>query len=42
LLSVLIHFFEDGRWGSFAETNVEGQVSAQKISSSFSCRRRNT
>ena len=25
LLSVLIHFFEDGRWGSFAETNVEGQ-----------------
>ena len=25
LLSVLIHFFEDGRWGSFVETNVEGQ-----------------
>jgi serine/threonine protein kinase len=25
LLSALVHFFEDGRWGSFAETNVEGQ-----------------
>ena len=25
LLSVLMHFFEDGRMGSFAETNVEGQ-----------------
>jgi Protein kinase domain/MalT-like TPR region/NACHT domain len=25
LLSALVHFFEDGRWGTFAETNVEGQ-----------------
>ena len=25
LLSVLVHFFESGRWGSPAETNVEGQ-----------------
>jgi len=25
LLSVLVHFFEQGRWGSFAETGVEGQ-----------------
>jgi serine/threonine protein kinase/tetratricopeptide (TPR) repeat protein len=25
LLSVLVHFFEDGRWGSPAETAVEGQ-----------------
>ena len=25
LLSVLIHFFEDGRWGSLAETGTEGQ-----------------
>jgi predicted ATPase len=25
LLSVLVHFFEHGRWGLFAETTVEGQ-----------------
>jgi serine/threonine protein kinase/tetratricopeptide (TPR) repeat protein len=25
LLSVLIHFFEDGRWGSLVETAIEGQ-----------------
>src|SRR5260370_28515085 len=25
LLSVLVHFFEQGRWGSPAETAVEGQ-----------------
>ena len=25
LLSVLAHFFEEGRWGSLAETSVEGQ-----------------
>jgi serine/threonine protein kinase/tetratricopeptide (TPR) repeat protein len=25
LLSVLIHFFKDERWGSFAETAIEGQ-----------------
>jgi Protein kinase domain/NACHT domain len=25
LLSVLVHFFEHGRWGSFVETAVEGQ-----------------
>jgi hypothetical protein len=25
LLSVLVHFFEDGRWGSPVETGVEGQ-----------------
>jgi hypothetical protein len=25
LLSALIHFFEDGRWGSFSETKIEGQ-----------------
>ena len=25
LLSVLSHFFEEGRWGSLAETSVEGQ-----------------
>jgi hypothetical protein len=25
LLSVLVHFFEDGRWGSPVETAVEGQ-----------------
>jgi len=25
LLSALVHFFEDGRWGSLAETDVEGQ-----------------
>jgi predicted ATPase len=25
LLSVLVHFFEDGRWGSLVETAVEGQ-----------------
>jgi len=25
LLSVLVHFFEYGRWGSFVETGVEGQ-----------------
>jgi predicted ATPase len=25
LLSVLVHFFEQGSWGSFAETGVEGQ-----------------
>jgi predicted ATPase len=25
LLLVLIHFFEDGRWGSFGQTEVEGQ-----------------
>ena len=25
LLSVLVHFFEHGHWGSFAETAVEGQ-----------------
>jgi hypothetical protein len=25
LLSVLVHFFEDGRWGSLVETTVEGQ-----------------
>jgi tRNA A-37 threonylcarbamoyl transferase component Bud32/tetratricopeptide (TPR) repeat protein len=25
LLSVLVHFFENGRWGSPAETSVEGQ-----------------
>ena len=25
LLSVLIHFFEDGRWGSLVETGTEGQ-----------------
>jgi predicted ATPase len=26
LLSVLVHFFEDGRWGSLAETAVEEQI----------------
>src|SRR5271167_3831166 len=25
LLSALVHFFEDGRWGSFAETKFDGQ-----------------
>jgi hypothetical protein len=25
LLSVLVHFFEDGRWGSLVETSIEGQ-----------------
>ena len=25
LLSVLVHFFEDGRWGSPVEKGVEGQ-----------------
>jgi len=25
LLSVLVHFFEHGRWGSLAETAIEGQ-----------------
>src|SRR6516225_5013813 len=25
LLSVLVHFFEDGRWGSLVETGIEGQ-----------------
>jgi GTPase SAR1 family protein len=25
LLSVLVHFFEDGRWGSLVETAIEGQ-----------------
>jgi serine/threonine protein kinase/tetratricopeptide (TPR) repeat protein/RNA polymerase subunit RPABC4/transcription elongation factor Spt4 len=25
LLSVLVHFFEHGRWGSLAETSIEGQ-----------------
>jgi hypothetical protein len=25
LLSVLVHFFEDGRWGSLAETAIQGQ-----------------
>jgi hypothetical protein len=25
LLSVLVHFFEHGRWGSLVETAVEGQ-----------------
>ena len=25
LLSALFHFFEDGRWGSLAETSIEGQ-----------------
>src|SRR5215470_3933706 len=25
LLSVLVHFFEQGRWGSLVETAVEGQ-----------------
>ena len=27
LLSVLVHFFEQGRWGSLVETGVEGQSS---------------
>ena len=26
LLSVLVHFFEHGRWGSLVETDVEGQT----------------
>jgi tetratricopeptide (TPR) repeat protein len=25
LLSVLVHFFQDGRWGSLVETTIEGQ-----------------
>ena len=25
LLSVLVHFFENGRWGSLVETAVEGE-----------------
>jgi hypothetical protein len=25
LLTVLVHFFEDGRWGSFVETAMEGE-----------------
>jgi tetratricopeptide (TPR) repeat protein len=25
LLSALVHFFEDGRWGSLVETSIEGQ-----------------
>src|SRR5262249_54869832 len=25
LLSALVHFFEDGRWGSLVETTIEGQ-----------------
>jgi tetratricopeptide (TPR) repeat protein len=25
LLSILVHFFEDGRWGSLVETGIEGQ-----------------
>jgi hypothetical protein len=25
LLSVLVHFFEHGRWGSLVETGIEGQ-----------------
>ena len=25
LLSVLVHFFEEGRWGSLGKTGVEGQ-----------------
>jgi serine/threonine protein kinase len=25
LLTVLVHFFEDGRWGSFVETAIEGE-----------------
>ena len=41
LLSVLIHFFEHGRWRSLVETGEGGNVSRQKISSSSSCRRRN-
>ena len=35
LLSVLAHFFEQGRWGSLVETAVRGSVSLRKISSSF-------
>ncbi|MBV8970519.1 MAG: NACHT domain-containing protein, partial [Verrucomicrobia bacterium] len=34
LLSVLVHFFEHGRWGSPAETAVAGQSLTAKISSS--------
>ena len=40
LLSVLVHFFEHGRWGSPAKWASRGRVSPRKISSSFSCRRR--
>ena len=25
MLSALVHFFEDGRWGSLVETAIEGQ-----------------
>ena len=39
LLSVLVHFFEHGRWGSPLERASRGRVSPRKISSSFSCRR---
>jgi hypothetical protein len=39
LLSALVHFFQERRWGSFVEVGVEGRVSRRKISSSSSCRR---
>ena len=39
LLAALIHFFENGRWGSPEEMDVRGRVSPRKISFSFSCRR---
>ena len=38
LLSVLIHFFEEGRWGSPAKRPSVNRVSLRKIKSSFSCR----
>jgi hypothetical protein len=30
LLSVLVHFFEHGRWGLLAETEVDGQSLTQE------------
>ena len=39
LLSVLIHFFDDGRWGSLVEVGVDEQPLARRINSSSSCRR---
>ena len=38
LLSVLVHFFEHGRWGSSLKWASRGRVSLRKISSSSSCR----
>src|SRR6202011_6194504 len=39
LLSVLVHFFENGRWAHRWKRPLRSKVSRRKISSSSSCRR---